>query len=120
MRWGERDVRAAYKLAADEMRRRRRTGIPIPGWLHEHNRRLELETAILSASGQELDESDSGKAELQKPEWFTVDQTAARVHLSERHVRRLAEAGTLPAKRLGRDWMFDPAMVDRWVSERSA
>lgn len=44
-------------------------------------------------------------------EWMSVAQAASLLHVSGRRVRELAEAGSLPADRLGANWLVDAEAV---------
>jgi excisionase family DNA binding protein len=42
-------------------------------------------------------------------------QTAARLQLDEKNVRELADAGKLPARKIGPEWRFSRAAVLAWL-----
>jgi len=48
-----------------------------------------------------------------------VPSCAALLHCSEAHLRRLACKGSLPAAKVGRDWVFIHEDVMNWLRERS-
>lgn len=45
-----------------------------------------------------------------------VWKVAQRLSRSEETVRRLAKAGRIPYYRIGRDYLFDPADVDKFIA----
>jgi excisionase family DNA binding protein len=59
---------------------------------------------------QILDISDSDKA------WLTVDLVAKILGKSERTILRWIEKGTLPAKKVGKEFHIDPAVLDDLAS----
>jgi excisionase family DNA binding protein len=114
----QRDVRAALFGLEDYRRALSGTGISVPPWLHRICAKLDLELATMSDTGHEFDECGGAGGELVS-ELLTVSQVAVRLGKSERQVRRLAETARIPAKRIGRPWMFDPTTVDRWRSSNA-
>ena len=50
-------------------------------------------------------------------EWRTVKQIADYLQLSEAKVYSLARTGEIPASKVGTQWRFDVAAVDRWLYE---
>lgn len=59
---------------------------------------------------QILDISESDKV------WLTVDLAAKILKKSERTILRWIESGTLPAKKIGREFHIDPQVIDELVS----
>lgn len=51
-------------------------------------------------------------------EWMTVKQLAAYLQLSEAKVYELARTRQVPASKLGSQWRFDRAEVDRWLHDQ--
>lgn len=47
-----------------------------------------------------------------------VDELAAYLHLTPPQVRRLADRGQLPGRRISGDWRFSEAEVHAWLEER--
>ena len=50
-----------------------------------------------------------------QPDILTVTETAELLTLSEEHVRRLARARKLPARRVGRQWRFSRRQLIDWI-----
>jgi excisionase family DNA binding protein len=50
------------------------------------------------------------------PEVMSVEQTAELLQLDAKLVRELAEAGTLPGKKLGAHWRFSRTALIAWLS----
>jgi excisionase family DNA binding protein len=44
---------------------------------------------------------------------LTTAQAAEKLGITERGVRNLIESGTLPARKLGKQWFIDPADLKR-------
>jgi len=51
-------------------------------------------------------------------ERLNVHQVAGYLHLPEQEVRKLASRGRIPARRVGTDFVFRKAQIDRWVERR--
>ncbi len=45
--------------------------------------------------------------------WLTTEQAARRMGCTSRHVRYLARADRIPARRVGRAWLIEGAHIDR-------
>ena len=52
------------------------------------------------------------------PQILTVAETAQYLRLSAATVYRLAQAGEIPAVRVGRLWRFQRELLDEWLDER--
>ena len=50
------------------------------------------------------------------PELMTMDQLAARLGVTRRHVRRLVDERRVPFLRVGRFIRFDPAEIADWLN----
>jgi PTS system nitrogen regulatory IIA component len=46
---------------------------------------------------------------------LTVEEVAAYLRLSTATVYRMALAGEMPAKRVGRSWRFSQTVIDAWI-----
>lgn len=51
-------------------------------------------------------------------EILTLDEVAAYLKAGKRTVYRLAQAGRIPAFKLGGTWRFRRAELDRWIAAR--
>jgi len=49
---------------------------------------------------------------------LTVEDLAAFLKLSEATIYRMAQAGELPARRIGRSWRFSQAQIHEWFREQ--
>jgi nitrogen PTS system EIIA component len=49
---------------------------------------------------------------------FDIDGLAAYLHLDPVAVRKMAERGKIPGRRVGGEWRFSPAEVHHWLEER--
>jgi len=47
--------------------------------------------------------------------WLTLTELAAYLKLSKSALYKLAQAGRLPASKVGRTWRFDREAVDEWM-----
>ncbi len=66
-----------------------------------------LRCVLMSMGGEELARSTTSYDEV-----LTIREAAAFLKLSDQHVRRLAEAGELPGRKLGDRWRFSrPALL---------
>lgn len=52
-------------------------------------------------------------------EWLTVRQLAQYLQVSESKVYAMARGNQLPSSRVGSQWRFDKAEVDRWLKEHT-
>lgn len=50
---------------------------------------------------------------------LTVPAAAELLQVSRVYVRKLCQRGTLPAKKLGRDWLIRMADVEAWELRRA-
>ena len=46
---------------------------------------------------------------------LTVEEVAAYLRLSTATIYRMALAGEMPAKRVGRSWRFSQTLIDEWL-----
>ena len=51
---------------------------------------------------------------------MTIDEVAEYLNLHPLTVRRLARDGEIPAFKVGRQWRVKRALLERWISEKSA
>jgi len=51
------------------------------------------------------------------PDVLTANEVAQYLRLSAATVCRLAQAGAIPAVRIGRVWRFQRKLLDEWLSE---
>jgi hypothetical protein len=101
-------LRANYYCAAAEIRRRIRTGQPIPDWLRRHHENLN--TAIRSAAHtRQASEPDLGDL---VEEIGTAD-VAALLGLPRRTVQRLAPE--LGAVLVGKSLVYRRSVVERYM-----
>jgi hypothetical protein len=80
----------AYYCAAEVIRRRRRTGEPIPQSLRLHCDWLDIEIRAVSRPRHDPHEFDSAMPELGEDKWITVAEAAPILNLSKRQAQRLA------------------------------
>lgn len=49
---------------------------------------------------------------------WSSTEAGAYLGLTKRQVERLAAAGELPGRKIGRYWKFSPRVLERWFHER--
>ncbi|MBK8202616.1 MAG: helix-turn-helix domain-containing protein [Bdellovibrionales bacterium] len=52
--------------------------------------------------------------------WLSVDEIAHHLGVSKESIYRWAEAGKIPANKVGRQWRFKVSEVDAWVKAGQA
>jgi len=50
---------------------------------------------------------------------MTLQEVADYLRVTRKTVYRLLEGGKIPAAKVGRQWRFDRAAIDKWLSEKS-
>jgi excisionase family DNA binding protein len=66
---------------------------------------------------EELGEHNT-KSEYRMTGLMTLEEVADYLHVTRKTVYRLLKAGKMPATRVGRQWRFNRAAVNRWLGER--
>jgi excisionase family DNA binding protein len=103
------DLQAAYFLAHRFVDPMQAAGRPINEAIRNYAQKVDLMWER-SASGP-LIHDGSGQSELP----YNVAQAAAKMAVTERHVRRLAKKGDLDARKHGRDWLIPQRAVDDYL-----
>ena len=101
------DLDAAYYVAQRLVNELRAGAPPVPRQVIRWCLKVRLAWET-SADGPETDDV---AAELEP---YTVPQAAAEMHVTERHVRRLAKSGAIDARRYGREWIIPRQAVTEW------
>jgi hypothetical protein len=103
------DVQAAYYCAANLVRRRQRTGEPIPNWLREHHARLDAQIRGLSRRGHGDDEIGPSSGQLAVQNLIGTKDAAQLLSWSTKKVERHQDdlGGQLVSDRL----IFDRTTV---------
>lgn len=57
-----------------------------------------------------------GESNMDK--WLTLEQIAEYLQMSESSIYKMAQAGKIPAYKVGRQWRFKKEVIDRWVEKR--
>lgn len=47
--------------------------------------------------------------------FLTAEDAAKELHMTEDTVRRMAAEGKLPARKVGRRWLFHPELLDKYM-----
>jgi len=50
--------------------------------------------------------------------WLTLEQIAEYLQMSTSSIYKMAQAGKIPAYKVGRQWRFKKDEVDRWVEKQ--
>ncbi|MEV4127485.1 hypothetical protein [Nocardia sp. NPDC049707] len=109
MKIGDLETRAAYYAVAELMRRRRRTGEPIPDAIRVLFQRLDHEIRI--GTDDEPDPRIHGDE-------IGTDTAAAILGCTTRWIRKIA--ADLDGVRVGRTWVFSRAVVETYAAGRDA
>jgi len=51
-------------------------------------------------------------------QWITLEQTAKHLQISRDSLYKKAQAGKIPASKIGNLWRFDIKEVDAWVRKQ--
>lgn len=49
--------------------------------------------------------------------WLTLEEAANHLKLGKSTLYRLAQAGEIPAHKMGRVWRFDVEEIDKWLKD---
>jgi len=49
--------------------------------------------------------------------WLTLEEAANHLKLGKSTLYRLAQAGEIPAHKMGRVWRFDVEEIDKWLRD---
>jgi len=58
--------------------------------------------------------------EVAKSEIMTTEEVAQYLRLAEATIYKLAQAGEIPAVKVGRAWRFKKKLIDEWFRERAS
>ncbi len=50
--------------------------------------------------------------------WLTLKQIAEYLQMSESSIYKMAQAGKIPAYKVGRQWRFKKEEIDKWVEKK--
>lgn len=53
--------------------------------------------------------------DLTMDKWLTLEQIAEYLQMSTSSIYKMAQAGKIPAYKVGRQWRFKREEIDRWV-----
>lgn len=107
------DLEAAYFLAHRFVDPARAAGRPVNAVIEQFCRRVDILWDSMSADGHECGcgGAESGQVLID------AATAAARLGISERHVRRLVN--DLGGRKIAGVWAFDPQVVEEYAEERS-
>ncbi|MCK4420963.1 helix-turn-helix domain-containing protein [candidate division WOR-3 bacterium] len=55
---------------------------------------------------------------IYEDKWLTLDQIAEYLQMSTSSIYKMAQAGKIPAYKVGRQWRFKRKEIDRWVQKK--
>jgi excisionase family DNA binding protein len=58
------------------------------------------------------------QSELNMDKWLTLEQIAEYLQMSTSSIYKMAQAGKIPAYKIGRQWRFKKEEIDTWVEKR--
>jgi len=50
--------------------------------------------------------------------WVTLEQIAEYLQMSTSSIYKMAQAGKIPAYKVGRQWRFKKEEIDRWIKKQ--
>jgi len=50
--------------------------------------------------------------------WLTLEQIAEYLQMSTSSIYKMAQAGNIPAYKVGRQWRFKKEQIDKWIIEK--
>jgi len=50
--------------------------------------------------------------------WLTLEQIAEYLQMSTSSIYKMAQAGKIPAYKVGRQWRFKKEEIDKWVEKQ--
>ena len=57
------------------------------------------------------------QGELNMDKWLTLEQIAEYLQMSTSSIYKMAQAGKIPAYKVGRQWRFKIEEIDKWVEK---
>jgi len=57
------------------------------------------------------------QGELNMDKWLTLEQIAEYLQMSTSSIYKMAQAGKIPAYKVGRQWRFKKEEIDQWVEK---
>lgn len=60
------------------------------------------------------------KENLNMEKWLTLEQIAEYLQMSTSSIYKIAQAGKIPAYKVGRQWRFKKEEIDRWVTNKKS
>jgi len=59
------------------------------------------------------------QSELNMDKWLTLEQIAEYLQMSTSSIYKMAQAGKIPAYKVGRQWRFKKEEIDKWVEKQN-
>jgi len=57
------------------------------------------------------------QGDLNVEKWLTLEQIAEYLQMSTSSIYKMAQAGKIPAYKVGRQWRFKKEEIDRWIEK---
>jgi len=58
------------------------------------------------------------QGDLNMEKWLTLEQIAEYLQMSTSSIYKMAQAGKIPAYKVGRQWRFRKEEIDKWVEKK--
>ena len=58
------------------------------------------------------------QGDLNMEKWLTLEQIAEYLQMSTSSIYKMAQAGKIPAYKVGRQWRFKIEEIDKWVEKQ--
>ena len=55
---------------------------------------------------------------MNQAKWLTIDELGEHLKLGRTKLYRMAQAGDIPASKVGSQWRFDREEIDEWMKSR--
>jgi len=60
------------------------------------------------------------QGELNMDKWLTLEQIAEYLQMSTSSIYKMAQAGKIPAYKVGRQWRFKKEEIDKWITNKKS
>jgi len=60
------------------------------------------------------------QGDLNMEKWLTLEQIAEYLQMSTSSIYKMAQAGKIPAYKVGRQWRFKKEEIDKWITNKKS
>jgi len=60
------------------------------------------------------------QGDLNMEKWLTLEQIAEYLQMSTSSIYKMAQAGKIPAYKVGRQWRFRKEEIDKWITNKKS